>query len=410
MKKGICAFLLFVFLALSAVWPVEKKEFTLAEILSLGLENSPSILAKRKETEAAEAAYQAAKRWSNPEFEFRIGRAKSYDNQIDRDTLGFSISQYIENPFKRNYRIQFYEKDRQAAEYSYEFLKLELGFDIKSLYHKILYLKKEEELARENLESIKAIHQLIAKRAKLGEVKELEAIKLYVETLKAQREWQRVQTHLKLAKENLNRLVGELLPADYSLRGQLAYAPLAVDEEVLLNRALLSHPLIKEKESEVEQAKANLNLRKWQRFPDLKLSGFSHEELDGRNQGVGISLDIPLWNFRAKEIAEAESIYLKKREELKALKMELSTLVKAGLDQLRLSERTLKIYHEGLLNQAEESLKIAEVSYKQGEISLVDYLDSQRTYNSILKDYQQSLYNWNVDKAALEKAIGKEHE
>ena len=57
--------------------------------------------------------------------------------------------------------------------------------------------------------------------------------------------------------------------------------------------------------------------------------------------------------------------------------MELSTLVKTSLDQLRLSERTLKIYHEGLLNQAEESLKIEEVSYKQVEISLVDYLDSQ---------------------------------
>jgi outer membrane protein TolC len=410
MKKGICTFLLFVSLNPSVIRPGEKKEFTLPEILSIGLENNPSILAKKKEIEAAEAAYQAAKKWSNPEFEFRMGRARSYDSHTERATQSFSISQSIENPFKRNYRIQFYEKDRQAVEYNHEFLELELGFEIKSLYYQILYLKKEEELARKNLDSIKAIHQLIEKRAKLGEVKELEAIKLYVEALKAQREWHRVQTHLKLAKDNLNKLVGEFLPADYSLRGQLAYTPLVVDEETMLNRALLSHPLIKEKEAEVEQSKANLSLRKWKRFPDFKLSGFSHEELDGRSQGVGISLDIPLWNFRSKEIAEAENIYLKKMQELKALRMELSTSVRANFSQLRLSERTLKIYHEGLLKQAEQSLKISEVSYKQGEISLVDYLDSQRTYNSILKDYQQSLYSWNVDRAVLEKAIGEELE
>ena len=73
----------------------------------------------------------------------------------------------------------------------------------------------------------------------------------------------------------------------------------------------------------------------------------------------------------------------------------------------KVSEETLKIFHEGLLKQASESLKISEVSYKQGEISLIDYLDSQRTYHSILKDYQESLYAWNADKSALEKIIGE---
>lgn len=386
----------------------EKIEFTLSDVLNLGLQNNPSILAKKKETEAAKAAYQASKRLFNPTFEYHKGKAKSYDNQITRNTQGFAISQYIENPFKRSHRIQSFQKEWQAAEHSHAFLKLELEFEIKALFYKILYMEKEEEIARKNLEFIKAIHELIQKRAKLGEVKELEAIKLYVETLKAQKEWHRVQIQLKLAKDTLNRLVGESLPADYSLRGELEYSLFAADEQALLDRALLSHPLIKEKKAEIDQARADLNFRKWQRFPDFRLSGFSREELDGRNQGVGISLDIPLWNFKAKEIAEAENIYLKKKEESRALRMELATWIKSSLNQLRLSQRALKIYHQGLLKQAEESLKISEVSYRQGEISLIDFLDSQRTYNSILRDYQESLYRWNADKAALEKAVGEE--
>lgn len=386
----------------------EIKEVALPEIIQLGLKNNPSILAKQREIEAAKAAYQAAKRFSNPEFEFHKGEAKSYDNLIQRDTESFSISQHIENPFKRNYRLQLFEKEWQAAEYSHEFLKLELIFEIKNLYYKILSLKKEEDLARKNFESLQAIHQLIEKRAKLGEVKELEAIKLYVETLKAQKEWHEVQTQWDLARENLNKLLGDALSVDFSLRGQLEYTPLAIDVGALLNKALISHPQIREKEIELERAKANLNFTKWQRLPDFWLSGFSHEELHGRNQGIGISLDIPLWNFKSKEIAEAEYLFLKEKEELKALRMELATRIKASIKQLELSERTLKIYHEGLLKQAEESLKISEVSYRQGEISLIDYLDSQRTYNSILKDYQESLYKWNADKAALEKVIGEE--
>ena len=178
--------------------------------------------------------------------------------------------------------------------------------------------------------------------------------------------------------------------------------------EAILHKALHIHPRIKEKETRIDQAKSNWSYVKWQRFPDFKLSGFSQKELDGRNTGIGISLDIPLWNFKSKEIREAENLTRMEEEELRALWMEISTEVKSWINQLRLSEQSLQIFHQGLLKQAEESLKISEISYTQGEISLIDYLDSQRTYFSILNDYQDSLYQWNADKAALEKAIGEE--
>ena len=169
--------------------------------------------------------------------------------------------------------------------------------------------------------------------------------------------------------------------------------------------SLLRH---KEKEKRNEQAQENIRFVKWQLLPDFKLIGFSKKELDERNMGLGITLDIPLWNWRSKEVAEAESLLLKQYQELRSIKMELSTETKTKINQLRLAARTLKLFTTGLLKQAEESLKIAEVSYTHGEISLIDFLDSQRTYFSIMTDYQDSLYAWNADRAALEKAIGEE--
>jgi len=213
---------------------------------------------------------------------------------------------------------------------------------------------------------------------------------------------------LRLAKENLNKFLGNSLPSNFSVLGKLEYRPLEIDDKALLEKALLSHPLIKGKEKDLESAESNLRYVKWQRLPDFKLSGFIDNELDGKNKGVGISLDIPLWNFKSKEIAEADSLLQKENQELRAFKMEITTEVKVRLNEQRLSEQTINLFHEGLLKQAEESLKISEESYKQGEISLIDYLDSQRTYNSILKDYQDSLYAWNANKAALEKATGEE--
>lgn len=408
MKNKIFLSLLLIAIFTVSVLSNEKKEFNLPEIISLGIKNNPLISAKLKEVEAKKVAYQASKTFFNPELEFHKGQGKLYESSLKRNTDGVSLSQYLENPLKRHYRIQMFEKDWLAAENRFDFSKLEFTFEIKNLYYKILLLKNNEELARKNLDSIQNIYELIKKRVQLGETKELEAIKLYVETLKAQNELNKIQTEIRLAMENLNKFLGNSLPPDFTVSGELDYRPMAISEKSLLDKALFSHPLIKTKEEDLEYAKSNLSYVKWQRLPDFTLSGFVHNELDGKNKGIGISFDIPLWNFKSKEIAEAEILRMKQSEELRALEMEIETEVKAKLNKLRLSEQTIQLFHEGLLKQAEESLKISEISYKQGEISLIDYLDSQRTYYSILKDYQDSLYAWNSDKAALEKAIGEE--
>lgn len=391
----------------AAAYSQEKTAFTLDEIIQMGLKYNLSVSAKHKQAEALKAAYQASKTLPNPEIDLHIGRAASYDNLEKRNTQGIAVTQPVENPFKRHYRIQMNKNVWQAAEKAHVFSRLETSYSIKGHFFKILLLSQKEELAQKKLESIREIYQLIQKKAQLGEVKELEAIKLHVETLKSQKEINTILTEKQLAKEKLNNLLGNILPDEFVLSGNLEHSPFFKELTDLLKKALASHPRIKEKEFQLEQAGNYLSYIKWHRFPDFSLKGFAGDELDGKNRGIGISFDIPLWNFKSKEIAEAENLSLKQHTELRALKMELSTEIKAQWDRVELDEQTLQIFITGLLKQAEASLKISEISYKEGEISLIDFLDSQRTYYSIHEDYYQALFTWNADKAALEKAVGE---
>jgi cobalt-zinc-cadmium efflux system outer membrane protein len=396
------------FVLFSPIQADNNRELSLQELVDIGLANSPQIAAKVQEVNARHAAFKAAKRLTNPELTLAWGNAESYDALEQRNTSEFVISQPLENPFKRHYRIQVFERDWEATEYLLEFAKLGLVYEIKNHYYQILLQKKKSDLAKKNADSIAEIHRLILKRAQLGEVKQLEAIKLQVESLRAQNAVNKIWTELQLAKERLNKFLGNSLPLDFRVQGELEYVPLELDEQALLTEILPSHPLIKEKQKRNEQAQENIRFVKWQLLPDFKLIGFSKKELDGRNRGLGITFDIPLWNWKRKEVAEAESLLLKQDQELRTIKMELATEAKTRINQLGLSARALKLFSTGLLKQAEESLKIAEVSYRHGEISLIDYLDSQRTYFSIMTDYQDSLYAWNADRAALERAIGEE--
>ncbi|MBN1224032.1 MAG: TolC family protein [Candidatus Aminicenantes bacterium] len=388
----------------------ENKQYSLDELIRLGIENSPTVAAQLEELQAKNAAYQASKRLINPELEFHYGDAESYDGLVQRDTTEFSVHQPLENPFKRHHRIQVFKNGWQAGEYLYRYVQLEVIADIKTQFYLILLFSETEKLAAKTAASIKETHKLIVKRAQLGEVKELEAIKLRVEMLKAENELNKIMTELRLAKENLNKSLGNILPPDFDVKGEFAYTPLPLNQESILNAILPKHPLIQGKKQLIEKAESEIRFVKWQRLPDFKLTAFSKKELDGKNQGFGVTLDIPLWNWRSKEIAVAENLFQKQSHELKKLELELSTEVSSRINRLKLSERTIHLFTGGLLEQAEESLKISETSYKHGEISLIDYLDSQRTYYSILKDYQNALYAWNAEKAALEKTIGEELE
>jgi len=226
--------------------------------------------------------------------------------------------------------------------------------------------------------------------------------------LKAQNDLNEVKTELKLSKARLNTLLGNSLPQDFKVKGELRYVPLIFSEESILEEKLSNHPLIKEKQALVEQAWDNINYVRWQRFPDFNLAAFSQKMLEGTNQGIGISLDIPLWNQKSREVLEAENLALSQSRELQALHMELFSQVQTKLNRLDLSEHTIRLFEQALLRQAQESMRISELSYHHGEISLIEFLDTQRTYFSILKDYQESLLRWNLDKAALEKVMGEE--
>jgi len=408
MKKLYYYFFFIVLVFSTFAFPEDKQEFTLDEIIQIGLQENPGIEARQRAVQAKQEAFLAAKRMSNPEFEVQAGKGKSYDGLESRNTSGFSISQPIENPFKRRYRLLMYENAWKASESLSDFSKLEFIFEIKNLFFRILFFNKIEELAQKNFDSITEIQHLIEKRAQFGEVKELEAIKLRVETLKAQNELNKIRAGLTLVKGNLNSLLNNSLPSNFSVRGLLGFLPFSEDEESLVTKTQLSYPLIKQKEFEVKAALNNINRLKWKRLPDFKLTGFSNKELDGTNKGFGLSLNVPLWNFNSREIAEAEFLGRQHEAELRALLLDISAEVKTKLSKLHLSEQTLNLFHTGLLKQAEESLKISEVSYKEGEISLIDYLDSQRTFFSIMFDYQDSLFTWNLDKASLEKTIGED--
>ncbi|MCJ7682224.1 MAG: TolC family protein [Candidatus Aminicenantes bacterium] len=386
----------------------EPETFSLQELVKIGLENNPDLFAARLTVSSYQEALRSSKKMPNPSLEFHSGRAESYDARTTVNTRGIAVSQYIENPFQRYERIQGMKHNWETEEENLLLQRNGLILQIKTIVYEILLWERNKELAANNLRSMQEMSRLIQKRADLGEVKELEALKLSVEVQRIRNAENEAETRLILLQERLNTLLGINLPLPIKIEDTLFYSPLLSDESSLIQNASKAHPAISGGRAALNRAQSDWRRERWSLFPGFSLSGFSNRELDGTNSGIGVSLELPLWNQNKAGIARADFLLRKAEQELRSTTRLIIDGIKMAYAHLRLAERTISLYDSGLLGQVEQSLHLAEISYREGEISLMDYLDSQRTYYAVIKDHYQALYDWNQKKAALENAVGEE--
>jgi cobalt-zinc-cadmium efflux system outer membrane protein len=63
-------------------------------------------------------------------------------------------------------------------------------------------------------------------------------------------------------------------------------------------------------------------------------------------------------------------------------------------------------YQDGLLRQAREVMDGKIYSYNRGEVSLLEVLDAQRTYDEVQAQYIETLFNYSSALVELERSAG----
>lgn len=399
--------LLLGLLCLGAPVPSAAQEaFALEDLLRIGRERNPTVQALRAEHSAMEAQRKASGRWTNPELEYEWGSGDPRDGGATRDLSGFTARQALENPFTRHYRLGGIEAEVDAAAEDVRSGELDVELEIRMHFYRILFLQEMVELAHLNEEALAEIRSLIETRARVGEVRELEAIRLRVEHLKARNERQAAEMELDQYRRHLNTFLGNALPEDFALAGSLeAHGP-EPELDRLTREVLPSHPALLRAAMERESATRRLKESQLGWLPDAMVSASSRRELDGEVRTIGVGIQIPLWNQSRAATAEGRERVRVAQHREEALRLELEATLMIHHNHLRLYDQTLRLFEEGLLQEAEESMEIAETSYRQGEISFMEYLDARRTYHSIQIERQQALYDWNVERATLDRAAG----
>jgi cobalt-zinc-cadmium efflux system outer membrane protein len=386
----------------------EMRTFDLDRIIDLALERNPAIATARSVIEQNEGLRTQAGAYPNPTIGAQTADATIQDPRNgDRLTeRSVTLHQTVEWPGMRAARQEAATAGLVGATVGLDEAKLNLIAEVKGLFYELLLAERTVDLLQQNLEIVQEVARIVKARVRSGEGPQFEAVKADVEVLKAKQEMTKAKNVVRVKLVGLDTLTSGALGPRYKVQGDFRSLRDRLDPEQMAARDLSQHPTLKRQGKVVEQAESTVTKERQARVPNVTLFGGYAREI-GREAVVGgVSVPTPLWYRQQGHIATALGTQRKEEAELIRARNDLARAINQHAREAETAQDQIIVYEEGLLKQAQEALRIAQLSFRQGASSLLDVLDAQRVQRQITVDYNQARFELSLALTRFERALG----
>jgi cobalt-zinc-cadmium efflux system outer membrane protein len=170
-----------------------------------------------------------------------------------------------------------------------------------------------------------------------------------------------------------------------------AHPPLPpIDPAAVAARLAETNPRLRAARAEAARREALSSVARRARIPDLDVGLFRDEEIDKVASGFSVGIRVPLWNANKGEIARAEAGQRAAAAAAERERIDVVTELEARLTDLVVAADQTLLLEREILPQATRSLELARLLYEEGETSLLDLLDAQRTFREAQRERLES--------------------
>ncbi len=400
--------LLFLFFGLLTNSASSNPQYNLQDLIDIAKRENPILDVLKAKEDAARSSVVTAESYLNPEIEVGTGPSRfrtpnTSTNQ--RRNYGVNISQPLEFPNVRGAKKAVAESRVNYASSVTEATMINLSLQIKKAFYDVLQNEAVLKIAEGDRDALKNIREKVALRVEVGEAPRYELIKADTELVAAQRDADAALLRISESKFYLRGLVSKSLTDSFGLVGSLPPSDINLNADFLRNEISKS-PKLKQIKASADIAENRLRLEEKLINPGLTLNAGVDQDPDITSYRFGISIPIPIWNRRQGQIGEAAAGYRELQAQYTDQELALKRDIESAFQRYLIAQQQVKTFESGLLDQAESVLKVAESAYRYGERGILEYLDAQRTFRLVRKDYLASKYDYVVAILEIEQLLG----
>ncbi|MDZ7316546.1 MAG: TolC family protein [candidate division KSB1 bacterium] len=306
-----------------------------------------------------------------------LGSYDTYD-------LRLTLSRPLFTGFRLSRRLQAAELNSQIKELELRKAENELALQIITAYAQALKAEKALKISRAGREHLAEHHRWVEQLLRQGLAKKEEELKSRVMLSEADLKVVQADNGLRLARTALATLTG--LSLDDSLAALPSGGDLPSNLDDCLNEALYNRPEIKQ--LQIAQGVCEIGVKiavgaYWPSLAAFASYGYGKPGLDFIRREwmdywlLGAALEWNLWHGGKKNAQVQEAVIHRREidEQLRLLRQKITLEVTEAVLRLEEARRSLDLTST-LLQQAEESRRVAESGYRQGQVLHVEVLDA----------------------------------
>ena len=390
----------------------------LSQAVTEALEKNPEIQMLRERLGVVSARAKQAPYLEDPQIAFQLGGVPLSNptsfNQADTNSIG--IRQMLPFFGKLTLKEKIAQQEAKVVEQELRAKEREIISMVKMAYADLFMAQRAIEILREQLEIMRTIIRATEARYAVGRVTQQDVFKAQLEQSELMNQLIVAERESGVAEVKLNTAMYRpprmpiRLPADLTLLGG-AVTPAGIED-----LALATRPELKGAEEEIQRSERMYELAdKNRKFPDFML-GWDYMRMpmemkkDRYAAMVNITIPFSPWTIGRRNYEVEESL-----AEIRAAKanrdaLRNMTLREVGESQAKVqaARRSVQLYGEGLLTQAELSFRAAMAAYQTGRVEFVTLLEAERALREARMGNFKAQANVLQSLADLERAVGKE--
>jgi outer membrane protein len=292
----------------------------------------------------------------------------------------------------------------------------DITLQVTRAFYGVLLTERGLQVARDALAQAERQERIAAERLSQGAVSEFDHLRAKVQVANLRPGVARAEAAVRGASIGLNLVLGLHPDEEVRLTGELEYQPVALDLAALKQEALGARPEIHSARLSEQRADLAVSMAQASRLPSLAISG----QYGYRADNVGLTqrfsdsytanlvVAIPLFDgFAAKSrTAQAKAGRQQARIMLEQTRRSIEAEVEQAYRDLQAAEQSYLAQLDNVA-QAERALEIAQVSFENEMMTSVELMDSQLALTMARQNHYQSLYDYRIALARIERAIGR---
>ena len=361
---------------------------TLDEAVALAQRENRTLRAKQFEREATRAGEITAGLRPNPVGTYSMDHLGS--RGVDQE-YALSVGQPIELGGKRARRLDSARAATRVSELELADIQRQIVAQVKRTFSDALVAQATLALAQENLKSLDEVERIQKFRAERGDISELELTRIQVQRFAFERDAADARQAIRSAKIGLRALAGpDSLPSEFEIAGDLEFRDRPFDREELYRITIANRPDVRAAEAAREKARADVDLARanawWDVTPQVEYRRV------GGDSTIGVALSVPIRIFDRNqgEIARTRAEVQRTEALRQGSAVQALADVDAALAAVVTSREKLLLLRDTYLPKAQRARETVEFAYRRGGVSLLDYLDAQRTYRETALEHLPS--------------------